>query len=95
MTNWYYKPCFSDEWDEKIDYVMFIDENNCATAIDKVKEKILRNEQINPEENIFTVTGCYFSHENYLTAKKSFGKMENFITKKQKTFKLFVFIQKI
>ena len=73
MTNWYYKPCFSDEWDKKIDYVMFIDENNCATAIDKVKEKILRNEQINPDENIFTVTGCYFSHENYLTAKKCFS----------------------
>lgn len=64
-SKWYNSPNMTDFWGKGNDYIMFIDENNSVNSINIVKKKILNNEEINPNENIFTVTGCIFSHDNY------------------------------
>lgn len=74
---WYKNPNTSDVWEDNIDYVMFVDENNSVSAINKVKEKLFNNEEISPNENIFTVTGCIFSRISYNNAKIKFNNIRN------------------
>lgn len=62
----------SDYWDKNIDYVMFIDENNSVSSLDIVKSKLLNKQEISPNENIFTVTGCIFDKKSYKELKKDF-----------------------
>lgn len=75
--NWYDRPNYSDVWQSNVDYVMFIDENNSVDAINRVLKKIHTGEDISPNENIFTVTGCLFSPYNYKLAKENFDKLRN------------------
>ena len=56
---------------------MFIDENNSVNSINVVQKKLLTRQEINPNENIFTVTGCIFSKKDYIYAKQEFTKLKN------------------
>ena len=60
----------ADYWEKDIDYVMFVDENNSVSSLNNVKKKLLNNETISPNENIFTVTGCYFNKAEYKIIKE-------------------------
>ena len=75
MKNDYIRPNISDVWDRNVDYIMFIDENNSVNAINNVQKKMLIGEEVNPNENIFTVTGCIFSKKDYFYAKQEFEKL--------------------
>lgn len=70
-------PNQSDYWQKNENFIMFIDENNSASSINVVKKKLLGNEEISPNENYFTVTGCIFSKENYLIARYKFDELRN------------------
>ena len=74
---WYTYPNITDTWGKSDDYIMFIDENNSVNSINVVKRKISNNEKITPNENIFTVTGCIFSPENYHKASLKFQNLKN------------------
>ena len=69
-------PNMTDVWGTGNDYIMFIDENNSVSSINIVKKKIINNEEITPNENIFTVTGCIFTHDNYYEATAKFKKLK-------------------
>lgn len=68
-------PNKSDIWENNVDYVMFIDENNSVSSVDIVKKKLFNSEEISPNENIFTVTGCIFNKTDYSNAKNEFDKL--------------------
>lgn len=55
---------------------MFIDENNSISSINVVAKKLFNNENITPNENIFTVTGCIFSNSDYIFARKKFNDLK-------------------
>lgn len=74
---WYTFPNMTDTWGNNNNYIMFIDENNSISSINIVKRKILNNEKISPNENIFTVTGCIFSHNDYYDASSKFKDLKN------------------
>ena len=77
-NNWAIKPITISTWNYKTcDYVMFIDENNSASAIINVKEKILKNETILNDERYFTITGCIFTNDEYAKAKYKFNELKN------------------
>lgn len=75
--NCYDYPNMTDVWGQNNDYIMFIDENNSVNSINIVKRKIANNEEISPNENIFTVTGCIFSQKNYHDASKKFKRLKS------------------
>lgn len=76
-NSWTIRPTAISTWDYKsCDYVMFIDENNNATAVDKVKEKIFNGGAITSDERFFTITGCIFTQVEYAKAKYKFKKLK-------------------
>lgn len=68
-------PNQSDYWQKNENYIMFIDENNSISSINIVKKRIINKEEISPNENLFTVTGCIFSKKDYVETKKQFDKL--------------------
>ena len=66
-----------DCWSNFNNYIMFIDENNSVSSINIVQKRILANEEISQNENIFTVTGCIFSKPNYEKAIFLFDELRN------------------
>ena len=77
MNECYKRPNISDIWEDDIDYIMFIDENNSVNAINVVQKKLLDGKEINQNENIFTVTGCIFTKQAYFYAKQEFERLRN------------------
>lgn len=76
--NWTTKPTTISTWDNKsCDYVMFVDENNNATTVNKVKEKIFQGNEITNDERYFTITGCIFTQTEYAKAKIDFNILKN------------------
>lgn len=74
---WYEYPNMKDSWGDKTDYIMFIDENNSINSYNIVNKKLINGEDISPNENIFTVTGCIFTKEKYNEAKIKFNNLRN------------------
>ena len=74
---WYEYPNMKDNWDNTTDYIIFIDENNSINSYNIVNKKLINGEEISPNDNIFTVTGCIFIHEKYDEAKYKFNDLRN------------------
>ena len=68
-------PNKSDCWQSCEDFIMFIDENNSVSSINIVQKRIRNKEEISPNENFFTITGCIFSKVNYINAENKFDKL--------------------
>lgn len=84
--NCYDFPCTTDIWAKNDNYIMFVDENNSVNSVNIVKKKIESGEEISPNENIFTVTGCIFSHADYKDLSDKFKKLKNKYWKKGQYF---------
>lgn len=77
-NNWTTKPTTISTWNHKdFEYVMFVDENNNATAVNKIKEKIFNEIEITDDERYFTITGCIFNQKEYAKAKDEFKLLKN------------------
>ena len=77
-NNWTTKPTTISTWNHKnFEYVMFVDENNNATAVNKIKEKIFNEIEITDDERYFTITGCIFNKKEYAKAKYEFKLLKN------------------
>ena len=68
-------PNKSDCWQSCEDFIMFIDENNSVSSINIVQKRIRNKEEISPNENFFTITGCIFSKVNYINAENKFDEL--------------------
>lgn len=66
-----------DYWQNNEDYFMFIDENNSVSSINVVQKRIVNKQEISPNENFFTITGCIFSKVNYKIAKEKLDELRN------------------
>ena len=77
MAEWYLHPIIIKNWDEKIDYVMFIDENGNANDIKNIKFKKENNIQINGDEKYFTITGCIFKKDDYVDLGHDISNLKN------------------
>ncbi len=71
----YDNPTISDVWEKKVDYIMFVDENNSPNSLNVIKEKLRNNDDVDINISIFTVTGCIFSKEDYIVARKKFDEL--------------------
>ena len=68
--NWWNYPKKIDFWENDIDYAMFVDENGSSGKINNILKKIANNKEIDENDKYFTITGCIFTKQNYLKAKK-------------------------
>lgn len=73
--NWTDKPESIKEWKSNIDYIIFLDENNCDDMTNIIK-KISNNLPINNDEKFFTLTGCIISIEDYEILKNDFESLK-------------------
>ena len=67
--NWYEKPQKIIKWNDDIDYFMFVDENGTPSRVGDILNKIMDNKEITVDEKYFTITGCIFTKENFMSAK--------------------------
>ena len=74
---WWNNPKKIDFWENDIDYVMFVDENGSAGKLTDISKKITNAEKIDENDRFFTVTGCIFTKENYLSARSDIEELKN------------------
>lgn len=67
--NWTNRPTEIKNWENDIDYVMFIDENG-DNDISRILKLISQRKDIDINDKFFTVTGCIFTKKEYIEAKK-------------------------
>lgn len=75
MSDWNKKPTINNFWNKDMDYIVFLDENNCEDTT-YIKKKILDKLPIDKDENFFTLTGCIISPQEYVKLKNSFLKLK-------------------
>jgi len=76
--NWKKRPMAIKKWDYNMcDYVMFIDENNTSSAVEKIKKAVINGGKITKDDRFFTITGCIFTKNSYRNAKNRFDKIRN------------------
>ena len=73
--SWTNRPTKINMWNSNIDYVMFVDENGNSDIRDILK-CISKNQEIDINNNFFTVTGAIFTKENYLDAKNKLNELK-------------------
>lgn len=66
----YKRPIQLNSWPKNCKYIMFVDENNSASIVNIVKRKLINNEKVSVDENVFTVTGCIFEKDEYYNFSK-------------------------
>lgn len=76
LKDWTKKPIISDVWEKGIDYVMFLDENNCED-ITNITNKISRSLPVSNDEKFFTLTGCIIERNEYIKLRNSFNQLKN------------------
>ena len=74
-NNWTSKPTKIKNWERAIDYVMFVDENGNSDVKDILK-CLSKNEQIDINNNFFTVTGVIFTRAQYIVAKNKLNEIK-------------------
>ena len=73
-NNWTSKPTKIKNWERANDYVMFVDENGNSDVKDILK-CLSKNEQIDINNNFFTVTGVIFTRAQYIVAKNKLNEI--------------------
>lgn len=76
-SNWWDYPQKIKYWEPDIDYVMFIDENGTSEKITDIIKKITNNTEIDDNEKYFTITGCIFTKENYVSLNDNMRLLKN------------------
>ena len=76
VKNWYEYPQKIKSWNVGIDYVMFIDENGNAGAINEIFKKRLNGIPITVDEKYFTITGCIFNKKSYSIMRNNIRKLK-------------------
>lgn len=71
MRDWKEIPRDIILWEESIDKIVFIDENNIST-IKNIIKKIKNKQSIEKTEQFFTLTGCLINESNYQELKHEF-----------------------
>lgn len=73
--SWIKKPTKIKKWEKDIDYVMFVDENGNSDVKDILK-CISKNQEIDINNNFFTVTGVIFTKQQYFIAKNKLNELK-------------------
>ena len=60
-----------------IDYVMCIDENGSSSNLTYVLKQISNEKEISEDDKYFTITGCIFTIEEYMSSKKNIKSLKN------------------
>lgn len=76
MIEWTEKPIMQRNWNSNIDYVVFLDENNCEDMTN-IANKISRNIPVTNDEKFFTLTGCIISKAEYAKLRNDFLDLKN------------------
>lgn len=78
MKECYTKPtCYSSVKRIVADYVMFVDENGCASQVKSVSKALIDGKEVSINDRYFTLTGCLFEVKNYKKAIESFALLKN------------------
>ena len=75
VIDWTNKPTKISIWNSDIDYVMFVDENGNSDIKDILK-RISKNQEIDINNNFFTITGVIFTKQQYITAKNKLNELK-------------------
>ena len=75
LYNWTNRPQEIKSWSSNVDYVMFVDENGNSDIRDILKF-ISKNQEIDINNNFFTVTGVIFTKQQYFIAKKKINELK-------------------
>lgn len=76
MVEWRNRPTDIRLWEENLEYVLFVDENN-SDNVKQITKKIQENKQISDNERYFTLTGCLIPSEDYEILKEEFDFIKN------------------
>lgn len=71
MSNWFDKPTKINSLNQNIDYIMCIDENGSSSNLTYILKQLTSDKIISEDDKYFTITGCIFKKDNYLSAKKA------------------------
>ncbi len=74
-SKWTEKPTKIKKWEKDIDYVMFVDENGNSDVKDILK-CISKKQEIDVNNNFFTITGVVFTKQQYLIAKNKLNELK-------------------
>ena len=77
MSKWYDKPTKIISMKKDIDYVMCIDENGSSSNLTYVLKQISNEKEISEDDKYFTITGCIFTIEEYMSSKKNIKSLKN------------------
>lgn len=75
VIDWTNKPTKINKWNSDIDYVMFVDENGSSDIKDILK-RISKNQEIDINNNFFTITGVIFTKQQYIIAKNRLNELK-------------------
>lgn len=74
--NWTIRPTEINNWESNIDYVMFVDENG-DNDISRILKHVSQRKDIDINDKYFTITGCIFKKNDYITAKNELNNLKN------------------
>lgn len=77
MSKWYDKTTKILTIRKDIDYIMCIDENGSSNNLTYVLKQISNDKEITEDDKYFTITGCIFTKEEYISAKKKIKLLKN------------------
>lgn len=77
MSKWYDKPTKIISMKKDIGYVMCIDENGSSSNLTYVLKQISNEKEISEDDKYFTITGCIFTIEEYMSSKKNIKSLKN------------------
>lgn len=74
--NWRDYPQKINNWNDKINYVMFIDENGNSGNVQDFYKKITNNLPISEDDKFFTITGVIFEKQQYSIMRNNIRKLK-------------------
>ena len=57
MKEWKTRPTDITLWENEIQYILFVDENN-GDNVAQIAKKLKQKKEISPDERFLTLTGC-------------------------------------
>ena len=71
MKEWKTRPTDIALWENEIQYILFVDENN-GDNVAQIAKKLKQKKEIRPDERFLTLTGCIIEKKHYEQLKEEF-----------------------
>lgn len=71
MKEWKTRPTDIALWENEIQYILFVDENN-GDNVAQIAKKLKQKKEISPDERFLTLTGCIIEKKHYEQLKEEF-----------------------